>query len=130
MVFPLSGEEKTFQRALKLAEDDRPEDAVKLLVPLIERRDNPRYLLAYSQCLIHAGGDWIEAVACLRTALTIEPKYFEGGMRLFLADLLMQRGLKAEAIEEWRVVSKMAPDGTGYGAVPDEAIIRLREHEG
>lgn len=122
-------EEKTIQRALELDTDERSAEAVKLLAPLIVRRDNPRYLVAYATCLIRAGGAWREAVDCLRAALTIEPTYFEGGTRLLLADLLIQHGLKSEAIEQWRIVAKMAPDGTGYGAVPDEAIIRLRQHE-
>jgi len=122
-------EEKTFQRALELDADERSSEAVKLLTPLIVRRDNPRILITYATCLIRAGGPWNEAVDCLRSALAIKPTYFEGGTRLFLADLLMQHGLKSEAIEQWRIVAKMAPDGTGYGAVPDEAIIRLREHD-
>jgi hypothetical protein len=129
MTSNLSADERTFQKALKLDEDERSAEAVKLLAPLVARRDNPRHLLAYAQILIRAGADWKEAVSCLRTALTIEPRYFEGGLRLFLADLLMQNGLKVEAVGQWRVVAKMPPDGSGYGAVPDEAIIRLREHD-
>lgn len=129
MANPLPDEEKTFQRALELDAEDRSAEAVKLLAPLIVRRDNPRYLLAYATCVNRAGGPWKAAVGCLRAVLDIEPKYFEGGTRLFLADLLMGNGLKSEAIEQWRIVAKMAPDGSGYGAVPDEAIIRLRQHE-
>ena len=125
----LPDQEKAFQAALTVDEEGRPLEALKILRPLVEPRDNPRYLLAYAHCLVRAGGDWKEAVACLREALTIEPRYFEGGTRLFLADILIRNGLKKEAIEQWRIVAKMPPDGTGYGAVPDEAIIRLREHE-
>ena len=124
----MSNEEKMFQKALKLDQDGRPAEAVELLAPFAVRRDNPRHLLAYAQCLTRAGGDWKEAVSCLRSALAIDPKYFEGGTRLFLADLLMKHGCKDEAIEQWQFVAKMAPDNSGYGAVPDEAIIRLRDH--
>ena len=124
----LSDEEKTFRHALDLEEAGRPEEALELLAALAARRENPRHLLAYAQCLTRAGGNWEEAVSCLRSALAIDPKYFEGGIRLFLADLLMEHGCKAEAIEQWQVVAKMAPDNSGYGAVPDEAIIRLRQH--
>lgn len=125
----VSDEEKIFQRALELDADERSLEAAKLLAPLIVRRNNPRFLVAYATFLVRAGGPWNEAVDCLRTALTIEPIYFEGGTRLFLADVLMRHGLKSEAIKQWRIVAKMPPDGTGYGAVPDEAIIRLREHD-
>jgi tetratricopeptide (TPR) repeat protein len=128
VVSTVPNEEKTFQRALELDADERSSEAAKLLIPLIVHRDNPRYLLAYATFLLRSDGSWKEAVDCLRAALTIEPVYFEGGTRLFLADVLMRHGLKSEAIEQWRIVSKMSPDGTGYGAVPDEAIIRLREH--
>lgn len=122
-------EEKHFQRALDLDAEERSAEAAKLLAPLAARRDNPRYLLAYATCLRNAGGSWKECVECLRAALSLEPRYFEGGARLFLADLLVQNGHKAEAIEQWRIVAKMQPDGTGWGAVPDEAIIMLAKHD-
>lgn len=125
----LPDKEKAFQAALAFDEEGRHLEALKLLKLLSQPRDNPRYLLAYAQCLMRASDSWKEAVACLREAIAIEPRYFEGGTRLFLADILIQNGLKKEAIEQWRIVAKMPPDGTGYGAVPDEAIIRLREHE-
>lgn len=125
----LPDQEKSFQAALALDEEGRSSEALKVLEPLVLRRDNPRYLVAYAQCLVRAGGDWRAAADYLRAALSIEPKYLEGPSRLFLADLLVRNGRKKEAIEQWRIVAKMPPDGTGYGAVPDEAIIRLREHE-
>ncbi|AYQ28766.1 MULTISPECIES: hypothetical protein [unclassified Polaromonas] len=125
----LPDQEKAFQTALSLDEEGRSSEALKVLEPLALRRDNPRYLLAYAQCLVRSGADWKAAVDCLRVALSIEPKYLEGPSRLFLADLLVQNGRKKEALEQWRIVAKMPPDGTGYAAVPDEAIIRLREHE-
>ncbi|GAB2583268.1 hypothetical protein GCM10027034_14260 [Ramlibacter solisilvae] len=126
---PLSDEEKLFQAALDLDEAGRSAEAVKLLKSLVESRENPRHLLAYAQCLVRAGGDWKEAVACLQAALGKEPKYFEGGTRLFMADLLIRNGFKSEAIEQWRIVAKMPPDGSGYGAVPDEAIVMLKRYE-
>ncbi|RYD70658.1 MAG: hypothetical protein EOP84_26315 [Verrucomicrobiaceae bacterium] len=129
MVDALSDREKVVQVALTLDEEGRSIEAVNLLRPLISGRDNPRYLVAYAHCLNRAGGDWKEAIVCLQVALAIEPKYFEGGTRLFLATLLIEHGFKSEAIEQWRIVSRMAPDGTGYGAVPDEAIIMLKKHE-
>lgn len=107
-------EERTFQHALVLDANERSSEAVKLLTPLIVRRDNPRFLVAYATCLIRAGGPWREAADCLRSALAIKPAYLEGGTRLFLADLQIQHGLKSEAIEQWRIVAKMAPDGTGW----------------
>ncbi len=110
-------------------EEGRSLEAVKLLEPLVSRRDNPRYLVGYAQCLNRAAGDWKKVVDYLRSALVLEPKYFEGGTRLFLADLLIRNGFKSEAIEQWRIVSKMPPDDSGYGAVPDEAIIMLRKYE-
>jgi predicted Zn-dependent protease len=125
----LPDQEKTFQAALALDEEGRSSDAMKLLQPLVAERDNPRYLLAYAHCLVRAEGDWKEAVACLRPAVAFEPKYLEGPTRLFLADLLLRSGMKKEAIEQWRVVAEMQPDGTDYGAVPDEAIIMLRKHD-
>jgi hypothetical protein len=122
-------EEELFQRAMELDEADRSAEAANLLAPLAARRDNPRYLLAYASYLRRAGGDWKECVYCLQMALSIEPPYFVGGTRLFLADLLIQNGQKVEALEQWRIVAKMPPDGTGWGAVPDEAIVMLRKHD-
>ena len=129
MVSALPDEETAIQTALDLDGAGRSAEAAKLLEPLAARRDKPRVLLAYAEFLRSAGGDWMAVVDCLRTALTIEPKYFEGGTRLLLADVLMKNGLKAEAIEQWRIVAKMPPDGSGYGAVPDEAIFMLQQHE-
>ncbi|MDP3832975.1 MAG: hypothetical protein Q8Q82_03360 [Hydrogenophaga sp.] len=124
-----SDQEKTFKAALALDEEGRSSEALKLLQPLVACRDNPRHLLAYAQCLVSAGDDWKGAVGCLRAALAIEPMYLEGPTRLLLASLLVQNGMKKEAIEQWRIVAEMPPDGTGYGAVPDEAIIMLRKHD-
>lgn len=129
MASALSDQEKTFQAALVVDEEGCPSAALKLLQPLVAGRDNPRYLLAYAHCLSRANGDWKEVIANVRAALEIQPVYLEGPTRLFLADLLFRNGLKKEAVEEWRIVAKMPPDGTGYGAVPDEAIIRLLEHD-
>ncbi len=122
-------QEKVFRSALALDEEGRSVEALAVLAPLVLPRDNPRYLVAYAQCLTRAGCDWEEAVSCLREALRIEPRYLEGPTRLLLADLLFHNGRRQEAIEQWRIVAKMLPDGTGYGAVPDEAVIMLGKHD-
>jgi tetratricopeptide (TPR) repeat protein len=67
----LPDQEKAFKTALAMDDDDRPAEALKVLKPLVQPRDNPRYLVAYAHCLVRADGDWKEAVACLREALAI-----------------------------------------------------------
>lgn len=122
-------EEQVFRSALALDEEGRSVEALAVLAPLVHPRDNPRYLVAYAQCLTRAGRDWEEAVSCIRDALVIEPRYLEGPTRLLLADLLFHNGRRQQAIEQWRMVARMQPDGTGYGAVPDEAVTMLSKHD-
>lgn len=95
----LPDQEKAFKTALSLDEAGRSYEALKVLEPLVLRRDNPRYLVAYAQCLIRSGGEWKAAVECVLSALSIEPKYLEGPSRLFLADLLIQKDCRAYSLD-------------------------------
>ena len=122
------GHEDMFQRALSLDAAEQTDEAVRTMQPLIEARDNPRYLLAYAFFMSRVNRD-DEAIQAIRDALTITPAYCEGEARLLLADLLLRSGAKGDAIAQWRIVATMKPAATGFGAVPDEAIVRLKQHD-
>ncbi len=62
------------------------------------------------------------------SGVDLKPHYCEGDARLFLADSLLQLGLKRKAIEQWQLVAAMAPQYPGYEAVSEEAKRKLGEH--
>jgi tetratricopeptide (TPR) repeat protein len=117
--------EDAFQRALSLEADGDLAGAAAAYAQATDLDGaDPRYWIARGVALLQLR-HFPEAVRCLRQGVALKPHYGEADARLFLADALWLAGRRAEAEEQWLVVSKMSPMYPGYENPIREARRRL-----
>lgn len=114
-------------RAHELRAQGRHGDAAAIYKELVDQAEDPRFCIAYGECLQHLG-HWRQSAKFLQRGIDLKPAYGEGDARLMLAESLLQMGLKDKAIAQWRIVAAMLPTYPSHEAVPEEARRKLREH--
>ena len=119
--------EARYAKAHELQAEGRHGDAAALYKELVDQAEDPRFFIAYGECLQHLG-HWRQSAKFLQRGIDLKPACCEGDARLMLAESLLQLGLKDKAIAQWRIVAAMPPAYPSHEAVPDEARRKLREH--
>ena len=119
--------ETHYARAHELQAQGRHGDAAAIYKALVDQAEDPRFCIAYGECLQHLG-HWRQSAKFLQRGIDLKPACCEGDARLMLAESLLHLGLKDKAIAQWRIVAAMPPAYPSHEAVPDEARRKLREH--
>ena len=120
--------EGSYAKAQELQAQGEHGQAAAIYKELVAQSKDPRFSIAYGVCLQHLG-HWQESAKQLQHGIDLKPHYCEGDARLFLAESLLQLGLKKKAIEQWKLVAAMEPEYPSYEAVPNEAKKKLGEHD-